>query len=187
MMNPPFEFNGFGEMSKQQAKEHFDWYVNEIPKRIELLKKFINESEIGIEIKFDFTPQSLECIWWWYIEHVEVYNKTMKESECELEKFNLLMKKTVKENEIPVKWLAVAIDISIYFAECMLKNNDNLKWDVVYSPKSFMWVNRLVIVGFKQDLQMNPENLIYVQTRKILRGQRKKDALIELFYNWQKQ
>jgi hypothetical protein len=36
-MQPPFEVIPFSEMTKKQAQEHFDWFVNEIPLRIQLL------------------------------------------------------------------------------------------------------------------------------------------------------
>ena len=39
-MSPPFEVKEFKDMSKKEAQQHFDWFINEIPNRIKQLKRF---------------------------------------------------------------------------------------------------------------------------------------------------
>lgn len=35
-MHPPFEIKSFEEMKKKEAQQHFEWYISEIPSRIQL-------------------------------------------------------------------------------------------------------------------------------------------------------
>ena len=39
LMTPPFQINNFDEMSEKDTKEHYEWYLSEIPNRLKLLEK----------------------------------------------------------------------------------------------------------------------------------------------------
>ena len=38
LMEPPFKVKSFDEMNKKEATQHFNWYIGEIPNRIQLLR-----------------------------------------------------------------------------------------------------------------------------------------------------
>lgn len=48
MMIPPFEVKDYSTMTPKEAKQHFDWFVGEVPKRIRLLLGAIEYSEAVI-------------------------------------------------------------------------------------------------------------------------------------------
>ena len=50
--------------------------------------------------------------------------------------------------------------------------------------KSLECVNKPVIIGFKNDMKLDVTNLLFVLTRKVLKGDKKRDALIKLYDNW---
>lgn len=186
-MIPPLRFESFGDMNKKEAQEHFEWYISEAPRRIKQLKDFVDKFDLDKRVEFDYSPQSLVDLWSWYVKNVEILDKSETELANEIKSINPLIKNHIRNNKISTMWLAIALDIGIYLAECMIRNNENLKWDVLFKPKSLMCVNKPVIIGFQNDLQMDTSNLIFIQTRKILKGQKKESALIELFNNWQSQ
>ena len=63
----------------------------------------------------------------------------------------------------------------MYFGEVMVRNNgDKLKWGYFTSPKNCMGVNRPVILGYKNDIHMDPFNIVYVCT---LESSVKKDSM----------
>lgn len=187
LMIPPMRIGRYEDMKKKDAKKHFDWYISEVPKRIEQLRLLLVNFESESSVILDFTPQSLIELWNWYINNVEILDKTEIELENEKSERGIYITKNILKNKISIEWLAIAVDIGIYFAECMIKNCNNLKWDVIYKPKSLMCVNKPVVVGFKSNIQMDSANLMLVQTRKILKGQYNNKAMFDLFNNWQSQ
>ncbi|MGR6125980.1 hypothetical protein [Paenibacillus sp. SER-28] len=44
LMQPPFEIKEYSEMSKEEAKEHFNWFKQQIPSRLEQLGTFSHTS-----------------------------------------------------------------------------------------------------------------------------------------------
>lgn len=54
----------YEEYSKEQAEEHFQWFITRIEHRIQVLDLYIKKE--GEEIEFDYTPESLIPLWRWY-------------------------------------------------------------------------------------------------------------------------
>ena len=52
--SPPHDNLSFKEMNKKQAEEYFEWYVSQIPLKIELLEEIAASD--GVKTVFDFTP-----------------------------------------------------------------------------------------------------------------------------------
>lgn len=76
LMQPPFEMKPFKDMTKKEAQNHFDWYVREIPTRIELLKNAYSATG-GIEKKdLDYSSESLIKLWQWYINNADIEEKS---------------------------------------------------------------------------------------------------------------
>lgn len=184
LMTPPFQIKNFDEMSEKDAKEHYDWYISEIPNRLKLLEKALNVLKPNQEVKFDFSKESLIGLWSWYLDNAEIIQKTEEEYQKEVANSTPMTRTSIKKEKIATGWLAIAMDISIYFAECLVKNNEALQWGVVTKPKSLACVNKPVIIGFNHNMQLDATNILFVQTRKVLKGVKKKDALLQLYDNW---
>lgn len=187
LMDPPFEIVDFADMNKKEANQHFEWYIDQIPVRIKMLKDAYESTGGGNSIGLDFSKSSLIKLWSWYLTNVEIVQKSNKDLELEYRNSNEMTKYSIRPNKISRGWIAVAIDISIYFSECMINMHDNLKWGIISNPKSLMHVNKPVVVGFKNNMAMDSSNLLFIQTRKILRGIRNENALLNLFENWEQE
>ncbi len=187
LMTPPFQVRNFDEMSEKDAKEHYEWYLSEISNRLNLLEKAVNVLKPYQQVKLDFSKDSLIDLWGWYIDNVQIVQKSEEEYQNELVSANPVTREFIQKDEIATGWLSIAMDISIYFAECLVKNNKVLNWGLVTKPKSLACVNKPVIVGFKNNMKLDATNIIFVQTRKILKGVRKRDALLQLYDNWASQ
>lgn len=184
LMTPPFKMKNFEEMSDKETREHYDWYISEIPIRLELLESAINSFKSFDRVKLDFSRESLLIVWDWYLENVQIVQKSEGTYQDELLNANPITRDFIKREEIPKGWLSIAMDISIYFSECFVKNQKQLNWGLVTKPKSLACVNKPVIVGFKNDMKLDATNLLFVLTRKVLKGDKKRDALINLYDNW---
>ncbi len=183
LMAPPFEMKEFDEMNKKEAKEHFEWYINEIPNRIEILKTIYEEFG-GKKENLDYSINSLEGLWKWYLKNVEIIDKSEKEildEKSELPEW--LKDEEIIPKKISITWLAIAMDISMYLGEVFVRNNPQLKWTFITKPKRIMHVNRPVIGDFKND-KMDTRHILYILTLKIIKNTTDEKALLNLYNVW---
>ncbi|WP_431089829.1 hypothetical protein [Paenibacillus sp. 8b26] len=90
LMLPPFVMKEYSEMSKNEAKEHFNWFKQQIPTRLEQLGAF---SQIHLE----YSHRSLIDIWEWYLRNVQIQNKSTSELEEEYSKTEEWLKSYIYE------------------------------------------------------------------------------------------
>jgi len=186
-MYPPFEIKSFEKMTKKEAQIHFDWYVSEVPKRVELITKAYLETGGGKLDDLDLSPQSLVYLWTWFIPRVVTITKSDEEIENELDKAPEWFKEKVLENKkkLTVGSLSLAMDIAIYFAEVFIHNFDKLYWGFVTKPKSLIYVNSPVIMGFSTGIELDPRNIVYNLTLKIINDKSdKEEDLFNIFKVW---
>lgn len=149
MMIPPFKIDEYSKLTKQQAQEYFDWFIQQIPERIEILLGAIKSSgEKNLE-QFDMTPESLISLWSWLKKNIKT---TLKSQDEMTELKNTLPSwifEDVKDWKLDSSTLILAMDVSLYFAEVFLENYSHLYWSILSKPKSHADVNKPVIIGFK--------------------------------------
>ncbi len=183
LMAPPFEIKEFYEMNKKEAKEHFEWYISEIPHRIEILKNIYEELG-GKKENLDYSINSLEDLWKWYLKNVQIIDKSEKEILEEKEALpEWLKNEKIMLKKISIPWLAIAMDISIYLGEVFVRNNPQLQWTFVTKPKKIIHVNKPVIGDFKND-KMDTRHILYVLTLKIVNNTTNEKALLNLYNVW---
>lgn len=185
-MTPPFEIKPFEKMTKKEAQLHFNWYLSDIPKRIELIKSAYLETTGENSDDLDLSPQSLVKLWTWFIPRIETVIKSEDEIEAELKDLPEWMRDEITEDKktLSVGTLCLAMDIAIYFGETFIKNFNNLDWGFVTKPKSLVYVNSPVIIGFSSGIDLDPRNLIYILTLKVIDGNKNKKELLNLFNIW---
>lgn len=140
LMEPPIIMESFETLSKKEAEILFDWFVNQIPLRIEVLKNVTNG-----EVDFNFTPESLINIYGWFLSQVEIYELSEEEIGRELEELRQYPdfiyedeKKSLLANPVKIAKVdyAIAMDIGIYYAEVIRRNHPQVKWTCFTKPKS---------------------------------------------------
>ncbi|MFT8323422.1 MAG: hypothetical protein ABF649_21405 [Bacillus sp. (in: firmicutes)] len=187
LMTPPFEVKPFEKMKKKEAQMHFDWFLSEIPKRIELISKAYLETGGGKLEDLDLTPQSLVNLWTWFIPRIEIVTKTDEEIAEELKEAPEWLTEIAMENnkKLSVGTLCLAMDIAIYFAEVFVKHFNKLDWGYVTKPKKMLYVNRPVIIGFSSGIELDPRNIVYNLTFRVVEGDKSKEGLFNLFKVWE--
>ena len=70
----PIEHNGFRSLTKAQAKQYFEWYVEQISPRINQLCQYM-QSTNGTAFSCDYTPESLIDLWEWFEPQIRVVEK----------------------------------------------------------------------------------------------------------------
>lgn len=181
-MISPFEFFVFDEFTKQEAKEYFEWYVNQTDDRIDYLKNYILKEED--DITFDYSPESLIPIWSWYEKKIMLEEKDSEELEKERKETPTDLHEFIKTERLSYETIGICVDIAAYFAETIIKNNpEKLKWGYFTKPKNKMDVNRPVVLGFSNNNHLNPITVVYNCTWhsvELLNNKR----LYDMYYTW---
>jgi hypothetical protein len=145
LMQPPFEIKPFKDMTKKEAQSHFDWYVGEIPTRIELLiNAYSATSGMGKE-DLDYSPESLIKLWHWYINNANIEEKPEEVKSFERAQYPEWIQKDLSNKKISIGWMSIAMDIAIYFSECFIKEYGTVRWGFVSKPKSLAYINKPVL------------------------------------------
>lgn len=186
-MAPPFEMKPFEEMNKKEAKQHFEWYISQIPERIEVLKELTEH-----KISLDYSKESLIPLFAWYLSQITIYKLSDKEIEAELEDLRQYPdfvfedeKERLLANPVELKRedYALAMDIAIYYGETIIKNYPQVKWTFFTKPKSYAYLNE-PILSYEDDkifYERNPRRLLKVNIEYIKENDIENTALYDDF------
>lgn len=155
-MIPPFRHDGFNALSSKQTEQYFQWYIEQSDCRIELLNQYIKST--NCDLTMDYSPDSLIELWGWYETYV-LLNDEINDKSVSIDNGTRLFSNTV---------LKIALDISFYFAETVIKNNPTITWGYFTRPKNAMSVNKPVLLGFRYsclDPRLIVENCSYRSIR----------------------
>ena len=182
-MISPVKNYDFFEFTKEEAKIYFNWYMEEKGHRIEMLEEYVHNA--GVDIDFDYSPESLIPLWRWYETIIVSEKKTEEEIKAEKMKMPEWLHSQISEEKISMNTLKFGMDIAIYFAEVMIRNSDGkLHWGYVTKPKNYINVNRPVVSGFKAGQDLDQSRTVYVLTLSSEEEKNEK-RLYDRYYVWQ--
>ncbi len=175
-----FSDGKFDKLAKAQAKEYFQWYMDQIDVQLEELERILS----GTGILMDFSVESLIPVWEWLEKQIRMVPRKEEDIQAEIAHRPAWMEPYVGREEFSLQTLEYAMDISIYFAEVVIRNTDGkIYWGYFDKPKNRMDVNEPVLLGFWKDMNLNPRRIIEVCMRRSLKEQ-KKDRLFDLYHVW---
>lgn len=181
----PFDFLPFEIMNKIEADRFFKWFIEIQHERIQILNEYCRRND-GDYINLDFTPESLNSLWNWFNPRMKLIKRDNEVLEEEEQTLLLGGTVTVKnEYKFCKETETIILDIGLYFGKVFLHKFNQLKWDVVYRPRSFIDVNRPIITGFAKNINLNPIRVINTYATKEVKGTQK-ISLLDLFYIWTK-
>lgn len=79
---------------------------------------------------------------------------------------------------------ALAADMGLLTATFLLRDSEQLRWEVVRRPKSDMSYNMPVLVGFNHNLPLDPVGGSIAEAAGLLRGNRGADAWTRTYSWW---
>ena len=79
------KFESFDELNKQQAKEYFEWYIEQKGDRLGLLQKILSDSCSGIVL--DYSSKTMVDIWKWYEGRISLDEKNEFKLESEKKRY----------------------------------------------------------------------------------------------------
>ena len=160
-----FDNYAFFELTPKQAKEYFLWYTSEIPNRIALLWEYMKQERPETE-PFDYSPESLLPLWEWYEQKIEQVPMTAEEIERRVRVFPKYLESEIRKNtkKFTDETLSLALDISIYLGEVVVKNYPHLRWNYRTRPKREISTYRPVIDGLNNKMKLEPSRSLFVLT-----------------------
>lgn len=173
----------FDKMTKNEAKFFFEYYISQSDERINYLKDYIQRE--GKNITFDYSPDSLVMLWNWYEKKITIIDKTKEEFELQCSKYPKWMQDYISKEKVSNETLKIALDISFYFAEVVIRNNKEIKWGIFTSPASRMSVNQPTLLGFSDGIDLNPRLIVLNCIRKSARNKNERN-LFDLYNTWMK-
>lgn len=182
MMQPPMEKVVFKEMKKKEAQAYFDWYMSEIPVRIEMLKEVVKE-EANIDL--DYSLESLVSLWDWYETKIYYVDRDKDLYQKALDEAPEWFKPYVSDKFLSYETLMYAMDIAIYYAEIIVRNNNQIYWGYFTKPKNRSGVNEPTLLGIPGNDDLNPREIVLVLTRKSAK-EKNKNRLVDNYNTWMK-
>ena len=181
-MISPIEHKGFRSLTKAQAKQYFEWYVEQTDLRINQLSQYM-QSTNGTAFFCDYTPESLIDLWEWFEPQIRVVEKSADEYEAELKRFPSWMHDSISKETMSIKTLALITDISFHFAQTFITQNPSVYWGYFTKPKNKVSVNMPVLMGFQSNMKLDPRRIVYVCALKSCRTCDKK-RLFDIYQTW---
>ena len=132
----------------------------------------------------DYSDKSLISLWEWYETKIEMVLKDENEYQNELKQYPEWLRGEISNKKFSYSMLKYALDVSIYFAEVVIKNSGGkIEWGYFTTPKRRDSVNEPVLLGFRNNIDMNPRQIILNATRRSSK-ERESARLYNLYVTW---
>lgn len=169
----------FENAKADDAIKFSDWFFAQTKDRIEVLQNYINKSNDIFSL--DYTDKSLIKLWTWFEDNLELVEKTDKELQNEKESTPQVYWKFIQSKRISPLMVEIAIDISYYFADMLLKKHSDLHTDCIIKPKWKENLKKPVISGFFMDITIYPIELIMESAKRSV--EKKNPLRLKMIYD----
>ena len=183
IIQPPFTLR-FRTMSREEANDYFDWFMEQIPLRIKILEEAV-QSTVGYEDwRADYTPESLERLGQWFYEHVETRKRTEREKETIYSRAPEWFRGVeIEDWELTDRTFSLAMDIGMYLSRVLQKNLPGLRWEMVTKPKNDADFQQPVLAGTGR-LVLNPIWVLVTYAYGVARHSKGPERLREIYDIW---
>ena len=171
--------DNFENAKSDDAIKFSDWFFAQTKDRIEVLQNYINKSNDIFSL--DYTDKSLIKLWTWFEDNLELVEKTDKELQNEKESTPQVYWKFIQNKRISPLMVEIAIDISYYFADMLLKKHSDLHTDCIIKPKWKENLKKPVISGFFMDITIYPIELIMESAKRSV--EKKNPLRLKMIYD----
>jgi|GEM_PF-5970307 len=150
------------ELPRQEAQAAYNWFIENIPVRLEELKGLLLND--GIDL--DFSDRSLIELHEWF--------------------FSIVQEEWYSGNERPSSELfSICLDIGVYIAEMVKTQSPRITWSFYTTETRGLYFQRPVITGFdvkNKDYHVDFDHLLCLYAFRILKSGKKEDDLFFAMY-----
>ena len=175
-------------LNEVEAKAYFQWYMEQIPYRVNYVSKVCAE-ELRISVsRMDCTPESLVLLWKWFrhraktepVSHENIQGKRMSPANA-----------GKIEQQLSLETEYILRDIGMYLGETFRKNNPQIYWTYYTVPRRDFYVNRPLLKGFIDrttevpfEPAFEPIHMAHIQAAKIISKTSKDTDLLTIYNIW---
>lgn len=183
IIQPPFTLQ-FREMSKDELRQYFAWFLEVMPVRLNALREAVSATQGFEELVLDGSTQSLKGLGDWFVAAVEVRGRTADEiNEIQSRSKHTI---TVPDTELSNRTFSIAMDIGMYFARVMLLTHPHLNWEQPLKDKKFVDYGQPILIGAGR-VPLNPVRLMVILAYGFVSKAQKGSRLAEIFEYWSRQ
>lgn len=145
-------------------------------KRIIQLEQYINKSNTK-KVVLDKSPESLIPLWEWFEKRIEFEERSEEEMADLINGKPEWMQEIILQNTKKMTLLTMALtdDIASYFGETIIKNNPTIRWGYLLRPLKLDGVKQPILLGFINDVSMNPREILHVCVLRCSRHRNKNE------------
>lgn len=185
------------DLTPKETKIFFEWYIGQIPKRVEYLASYV-AGQLNIDShQIDYSPESLILVWKWFlgIAQTERTPKERIEGLCNLyvdlpiTLRDYILNESREQFSLQTEY--ILRDIGMYLGEVFVKNSQCIHWGYYTKPKTDFYVNTPLLLGFEDNrfeppfkMTFEPIHMVGVQAANIWDKTQKNTDLFELYQKW---
>jgi hypothetical protein len=181
---PPLK-RPINEFSSAEAQSYFDWYMGEIPKRIEYITGKCAEYLNVNPAIMDLSPKSLLYVWKWFLEIAETERTPIRQLDRLREDYkdfpssfsDYFVNESKEQFSLQTEY--IIRDIGMYMGQVFVYNNSKIHWSYYEKPKTDFFVNIPLLLGFEDSnftppfpVEFEPIHMVGVQAAKIWGGRK---------------
>ncbi|HKV39313.1 MAG TPA: hypothetical protein VJX67_08875 [Blastocatellia bacterium] len=161
----PFERN-LRDMSKEELKRYFRWFIDVIPERINELARAVRSTSGFEEWQPDYTPASLDALGEWFAGEAELRQLNVKEIQTHRDHLPWWIEAPTED--LTSRTSSLGIDVGIYLSQVLLGNHPSIRWEQPMGSKKYAEYGWPVLTGLS-GLHFNPMRIGDVIARKFAR------------------
>lgn len=174
------------EMTKAEAMAHFNWFLDGIERRIELLTKEVQFQKS--DWSPDFKRESLMGLGEWVKSNAKMKKITQSERDRIISENNFtgLQKQLVLEQQFSIthETYRIIFDAGIYLAECLRKQINFLEWKMEKDKRLVDYQNPVLVKVNevpKGSMPLNPIRASYIIVAGMLKSDWKPDNFLRKY------
>ena len=187
MAVPPLGLNYY-EMTPEQARENFFWFMSKIPERMDYLRnRCATDMKISVDA-IDYSPQSLIIVWKWFLKTARMEKTPKEELDIMKEQAKIFGESFISWYDFTVSTKFIIRDIGMYLGESWIRKYPQLYWYYFVKPKNEINAKQPIVKGFylktelgEGDMVLNPLQLADAAATNIFDKTQKETDLYDMY------
>lgn len=179
----------FSEFNSTETRQFFEWYIESLDDRIRYLEEFSC-------LALDFSHQSLEIIWEWFLQ-VATVTSSLRCQEKEIKQSKTYFRPGCAMPETAYGKLSLETeyiirDIAMYVGKMFTLKHKSIFWTYHTDVKKDSFANMPILSGFIEKEAypyfcpvFEPNHMVRVQAFRLLHGKANKKDLHNLYTKWE--
>jgi len=138
----------FRAMTDEQSRCYYEWFLGQMPERIEELEHLVRSTPGFGAWRADKTPTSLNTLGQWFAATVKKRPLSQEERDAILRSLDPSRPYSVQDWTLTTESLSLCFDVAMYLSAVMLRNLAGVHWGRVTKPKRDADLNQPVLLGF---------------------------------------